>query len=376
MDMTPDCPVPVVSVIVPVWNPGPGIDRCIDSLQNQTLREIEMIFVDDRGSDGAMEKVKAAAAEDPRIRILTNPRNLGPGPSRNAGIASVRGKYLSFMDADDYAAPDFLELLYHAALSEEADIAKGCCVYIEKDNSRVERTFSLNQKIREGLSLNRPLFVLFTYEHWTGLYRKELFENKEVHYGSTRRDQDTRFLLGVCSFAKNIILCDDALYYYRRRSDSAFNTIARSSLADLAKSFDEQMDCILSLHAEDKYSENYVLNMINRRMMIFFSLKNGFRYEPDEIAFLNSIMKTLRRFPGWDNLKKKSLSVRILMEYQICLPNGVFKLPWKQHADTKANLRLACGWVRFMSVHPRYFLVFMRKAAGHYGKRLKKAVKL
>ena len=91
MNETSENRSPAVSVIIPVYNPGPGIERCIDSLRNQTLQDIEMIFVDDRGSDGAMEKVKAAAAEDPRIRILTNPRNLDEGPSRNAGFTAARG---------------------------------------------------------------------------------------------------------------------------------------------------------------------------------------------------------------------------------------------------------------------------------------------
>lgn len=61
---------PQVSVIIPVWNPGEGISRCVESLRNQTLADIEMIFVDDCGTDGAMNVVRAAAVEDPRIRII------------------------------------------------------------------------------------------------------------------------------------------------------------------------------------------------------------------------------------------------------------------------------------------------------------------
>ena len=68
-----------ISVIIPVWNPGPGIARCIDSLRNQTLQEIEMIFIDDRGMDGSIDKVRAAAKDDPRIRIIKNQKNTGAG---------------------------------------------------------------------------------------------------------------------------------------------------------------------------------------------------------------------------------------------------------------------------------------------------------
>ena len=109
---------PKVSVIVPVFNPGPDFDRCLESLRGQTLADIEMIFVDDCGTDGAMEQVRAAAGEDPRIRIIANPENLGPGLSRNAGIEAARGEYISFVDADDHISPDFLELLHDKAVAD------------------------------------------------------------------------------------------------------------------------------------------------------------------------------------------------------------------------------------------------------------------
>ena len=83
------------SVIVPVWNPGPGILRCIESLRNQTLKEIEMIFVDDCGTDDSMDKVRTAATEDPRIRILKNEENVGSGPSRDALLFSMGGSLAS-----------------------------------------------------------------------------------------------------------------------------------------------------------------------------------------------------------------------------------------------------------------------------------------
>lgn len=101
-----------VSVILPVYNPGKGIRKCIESLQRQTLRDIEMIFVDDCGTDGAMGQVKEAAARDSRIKYLINPHNIGSGPSRNRGIEAAEGEYLAFADPDDYLGEDFLELLY------------------------------------------------------------------------------------------------------------------------------------------------------------------------------------------------------------------------------------------------------------------------
>lgn len=119
---------PRISVILPVWNPGPGIDRCLSSLRSQTLQDIEMIFVDDRGTDDAMEKIRAAAAEDPRIRILENPENMGSGPSWNRGIEAARGEYILCVDPDDFIDHHFLEVLYQYAAEKNLDIVKGSIV--------------------------------------------------------------------------------------------------------------------------------------------------------------------------------------------------------------------------------------------------------
>ena len=98
---------PKVSVILPVYNVAPYLGRCIESLQAQTLADLEFIFVDDCSTDGSMESVEAWAEKDSRVRILRNEKNIGPGPSRNRGIEEARGEHLSFVDPDDYIAPDF-----------------------------------------------------------------------------------------------------------------------------------------------------------------------------------------------------------------------------------------------------------------------------
>ena len=109
-----------VSVIVPVYHPGAGLAKCMQMLRGQTLPEIELIFVDDRGSDEDASLIQKAASDDPRIILIRNAENLGPGPSRNRGIAAASGEYLAFADADDYPAEDFLALLYAKALESSS----------------------------------------------------------------------------------------------------------------------------------------------------------------------------------------------------------------------------------------------------------------
>ena len=141
---------PKVSVIIPVWNPGFGIRKCVESLRGQTLEDIEMIFVDDCGTDGAMDLVRSAAAEDSRVRIITNTENVGAGLSRNAGIEAARGEYLSFVDADDYVDATFLERLYAKAIAGRLDIVKGKISYVKEDGTKADHK-ELNDNIRKGI---------------------------------------------------------------------------------------------------------------------------------------------------------------------------------------------------------------------------------
>ena len=109
---------PIISLIIPVYNVRPYISRCLESCINQSLKEIEIIIVDDCGSDGAMEIIKAYATLDSRIKIIHNPQNLGTFAARIKGAKEARGLYLSFIDADDYIDLYTCEKAYQRILQE------------------------------------------------------------------------------------------------------------------------------------------------------------------------------------------------------------------------------------------------------------------
>lgn len=115
-------PFPVVSIIVPVYNAETTLRRCIDSLLAQTFADFELIAVDDGSSDGSREVVGDYAARDPRVRLLT-PGHGGVSAARNCGIEAAQGKWLTFVDADDYVAPGYLADLLIGADSAEFSIS-------------------------------------------------------------------------------------------------------------------------------------------------------------------------------------------------------------------------------------------------------------
>ncbi|MDR2708410.1 MAG: glycosyltransferase, partial [Elusimicrobiota bacterium] len=115
--------IPKISVIVPVYNtPCEDLKKCIESIINQTLKEIEIILVNDGSTNGNLEILKEYARKDKRI-VLIDQQNQGVSASRNAGINIAKGQYIGFVDSDDWIEDNYYELLYASAIKENADIA-------------------------------------------------------------------------------------------------------------------------------------------------------------------------------------------------------------------------------------------------------------
>ena len=120
-----------LSVIVPCYNVAPYLERGLRSLSNQTLRDFEIICIDDASKDETLEILRVWEKRDLRIRVLTNKKNMGVAASRNRGIANANGEYIGFMDPDDYVDNDFFERLVNTADSHKTQAACGQLCVIE-----------------------------------------------------------------------------------------------------------------------------------------------------------------------------------------------------------------------------------------------------
>ena len=123
-----------VSVIIPVYNVKPYLKQCMDSVVGQTLRDIEIICVDDESTDGSLKILQEYAEKDTRIQIIRQ-KNAGAGAARNNGMRHATGKYLSFLDSDDFFEMDMLEKAYEKAERDQADfvVYKSDQYHTEKD---------------------------------------------------------------------------------------------------------------------------------------------------------------------------------------------------------------------------------------------------
>lgn len=345
---------PKVSVIIPVWNPGDGISRCVSSLRNQTLKDIEMIFVDDCGTDGSMDVVRAAAAEDPRIRVITNAENMGPGISRNAAIDVARGEYLSFVDADDYVSPNFLEVLYTKAKSEGLDIVKGRNVYELEDGTEASHA-DLNELIRKGLQEGKSLFRLFTYQHQSAIYRRLLLEKYGIRYGTSRKAQDTTFLLKVCHRAKTFNIEESAEHYHCERSGSVMHNMRPHILKAQLHAFSEQMDYIAENMLGEKDLVYYVAGQVSMNLRFVAHYRKNRNCADSMPPFVHGVRSQLLRLPvaDVDKLKGEKFVIKVLCDYEVALAEIPFKLPWGKFR-VEDYMETLNDWMDFITSHPSY----------------------
>lgn len=137
--------MPLIAVIIPVYNTAGYLPACLEAVLGQTLADIEVICVDDGSTDASLEVLRRYAAMDSRIRVIELGRNYGVSTARNVGLEAATGEYAAFVDSDDVVKPDFCHRLYAAARHADADIAKGNFAYRHHDWI----DYGINRKIRE-----------------------------------------------------------------------------------------------------------------------------------------------------------------------------------------------------------------------------------
>ena len=359
---------PKVSVIVPVWNPGPGVSRCVESLRGQTLEDIEMIFVDDCDTDGAMDVVRAAAKEDSRIRILENPENLGPGISRNKGIEVARGEYLSFVDADDYIDTDFMEVLYHKGKTEGLDIVKGNRICEYEEGTIVSNSYNLYVVIQEGLKDGKPLFFLFHDEHQSALYHGRLFVNPDVRFGLTTIGEDTLFLLKACHAAKSFGIDNRVAYHYLCRMSSASNSFSEKSVEAKVTALRARAE-YLSNHVEpNPYAVLYIIRSIKYSLSFpRYLAKIGM--EKEAAQFLFGLRKIAMEYPNIE--KVKDLTILALVHYGVDLAERPFS-PSREVSQPEDYADIVVRHVDFLQSHPEYYkeLPALISKANRFAKRM------
>lgn len=221
---------PKVSVIVPVYNVEQYVAECLDSILNQTLKNIEIIALNDGSTDGSLDILNEYSKRDSRIRVYSH-ENRGLGPTRNRGITLAKGEYLAFVDSDDTIVPDALETLYNRAIEQGADIVEGevMLLYEEAPSKNRVRTklpdLEYIQVTEDGKAEFYKTYYfprIISHNAWDKLYSIKLVIDNHIIFGDNRRifAEDNWFQLQVFLTLPKISVVDKVVYNYRQQANS------------------------------------------------------------------------------------------------------------------------------------------------------------
>ncbi len=223
---------PKVSIVMPCYNVEKYIRQCLDSVVNQTLKDLEIICVNDGSTDSTLSILQEYAASDPRIKIIDKP-NGGYGHSMNRGFDMATGEYLGIVETDDYAELDMFETLYNTAVSHDLDVVKsGFFYYYSKPGEKnipnpiasattSRRTFCPTRDFKSKMEMVD--FFNLKPTIWSAIYRKDFIRENNIRFnetpGASYQDASFNFKVWVC--AKRVRLLKECFLHYRQDNEAS-----------------------------------------------------------------------------------------------------------------------------------------------------------
>lgn len=309
-----------VSIIVPVYNTAKYLSMCIESLINQTLKDIEIILINDGSTDESESIIKKY--KDKRIKYISK-KNEGIGKTRNLGIEIASGEYLAFIDSDDYIESNFCEVMYNKAIKDKCDIV--ICDYFEDINNELKEIKFASFK-DTNLKENPEIINLINLGPCNKIYKKDLFKNQKNRFVENLKYEDAPFVCRLLLSAKKIGKIDECLAHYviheksetTTRDERIFDILKITDIIvkDLEK-YDYMHEAMINLAVmiltDYTIQQRYIKNKISRNKFIDMA----FRY----LDKLDSNWRSCNYLNEFSYLKRKVKSSKILTKLYCTIYN-------------------------------------------------------
>lgn len=223
---------PLVTVVVPIYNVEKYLDRCLNSITNQTYKNLQIILVDDGSPDSCPQMCDDWALKDKRVKVI-HKENAGLGMARNSGLEIATGEYIFFFDSDDYIDHTLVEKCVNKAQQHSCDVVVFGRVDVSDEGVVKDKPLTNNKSLFKGNTVqNEFLPSMFTYDMgfgvsvWGKMYRLDVFKRYELKFISEREiiSEDAYFALELYSKDITVGIVNENLYFYYVRSDSLSRT--------------------------------------------------------------------------------------------------------------------------------------------------------
>lgn len=269
-----------VSIIVPIYNVEKYLSKCLNSLITQTLKDIEIICINDGSTDDSLSILQEYVQKDCRIKII-NKENEGQGVARNIGIKVATGVYVGFVDPDDFVQTDMFEKMYNQAVELDSDIV--ICDFVKQNETtrKIEKfkffkkaitptktqTIKIEQNKNIALGeLYKTLLVSPNYS-WNRIYKRELIQKYNIEFSICKSFEDCSFIFKTHNYADRISYINKPLYSY---------TIRRSSTSrdysDLLSIYEDIADFVKTINRAELYKINLSYFIVMNSVFIYRTL--------------------------------------------------------------------------------------------------------
>lgn len=289
-----------VSVIVPIYNVEEYLERCIDSLINQTLSDIEIILVNDGSPDNSQAIIDKYVEKYPDKVIGLMKENGGLSDARNYGISYARGEFIGFVDSDDYTDVTMYEKLYNKAIESDSDIVT-CGYYGIDESIENYRYFQKGNMIQFGKSLADNPKLLYTNAPyaWNKIYKRELCEKTGILFPKGMIYEDIATIYPLMMYAKRISKVDEALYYYILKREGAITATFSPKIMQMYDALARMNDLYIKAGRFEEFKE--VLGFINLKHTILrfrdFTLYNDHKLQREMVK--RGFTQLHKYFPDW-----------------------------------------------------------------------------
>ena len=308
-----------ISIIVPVYNAGEGLKRCLDCLLSQTMRDVEIILVCDCPTDGSDEVAREYAARDNRVVLIENERNLNVSLSRNAGLAVAKGEYVGFSDHDDYCSSEMYGKLYEAAKAADADVAASD-MYEEDGTSCRRYAFPA---VKDGkvdpAAFAATLVAGSSTPVWNQIFRRSFIAGTSFKDGVSF--EDGLFNIEVSLKKPVTVYVQEAFYHHVIHGKNAFGSYAYRDFAHTARYLSAVMEALDVAGCRESYKHELAEGTFRR---LYSCILNEYRKKGIPAAL--KLCRTVKSDSGFAGIlalykdnpelgRKYGLAKRIVLGY-------------------------------------------------------------
>jgi glycosyltransferase involved in cell wall biosynthesis len=311
--------MPKVSVIIPVYNAEKYLRKCLDSVVNQTLRDIEIICVNDGSTDGSFATLEEYAKKDSRI-VIINQNNGGLSCARNSGLGITKAEYITFIDSDDWVELNMCEIFYNTIEKKNVDIVIGAVNVIKDDSSDelVEKRANTATQYYDSLNIPRGKykfggrFMDFRASAWGKLYKKSIIDKHNFRFPDGLINEDEEWFWYYFSAVKTLYFFDERFYNRLMCADSIMHNLEgrKEKIFDLIYVMENIYDYLAKNKLYAKYKQEYINYFIRQSSNIKIRC-DGDDYYIREVTLKLKRLETKIHLRA-DLLKKSRLTTRFL----------------------------------------------------------------